>query len=67
MSGSEIPCPDCGTMIPIDTRLLIEGMQFQCPNPKCRAEIALSQPSAGITEETMKKFEQLKADLMGKD
>lgn len=54
-------------MIPIDTRLLIEGMQFQCPNPKCRAEIALSQPSAGITEETMKKFEQLKADLMGKD
>lgn len=54
-------------MIPIDTRLLIEGMQFQCPNPKCGAEIALSRPSVGTTEDTIKKFEQLKADLMGKE
>jgi len=54
-------------MIPIETRLLIEGVHFQCPNPKCGAEIALSKPSAGITEDTMKKFEQLKADLMKKD
>jgi len=54
-------------MIPLEMRLLAEGASFTCPNPECATEVALSRPSAGITAETMKKFEQLKADLTGKE
>jgi len=67
LSASEIPCPNCGTMIPLEMRLLAEGASFTCPNPECATEVALSRPSVGITAETMKKFEQLKADLTGEE
>jgi transcription initiation factor IIE alpha subunit len=58
MLEQQIPCPVCSTKIPFDTRQLIAGVQFTCPN--CHASIGLPQESKAIVEETLKKLEELK-------
>ena len=55
----QIPCPVCKTNIPFDTKQLLLGVQFSCPN--CQASIGLADESKAIVEETMKSFEELKA------
>jgi len=58
MFEQQLPCPVCSTKIPFDTRQLIAGVQFVCPN--CQSVIGLSMESKPVIEETMKKFEELK-------
>jgi|TARA_R110000796_G_scaffold252645_2_gene390159 transcription initiation factor IIE alpha subunit len=53
-----IPCPVCKTKIPFDTKQLLLGVQFVCPN--CQAAIGLAEESKPLVEETMKKFEEIK-------
>nr|WP_319569867.1 hypothetical protein [uncultured Draconibacterium sp.] len=60
MNEQQIPCPVCNTKIPFDTKQLIAGIQFSCPN--CQASVGLSQESKPLVEEAMKKFEELKQD-----
>ncbi|MFI5151481.1 MAG: hypothetical protein ACHQRM_17270 [Bacteroidia bacterium] len=60
-SEQTIPCPTCNTKIPFDTRQLLLGMQFVCPN--CMAAIGLATDSKPVVEETMKKFEDVKGKL----
>ena len=31
MTTALIPCPDCGTSIPVDPRQLVLGVRFSCP------------------------------------
>jgi transcription initiation factor IIE alpha subunit len=56
-----IPCPTCNTKIPFDTRQLLMGIQFVCPN--CHAAIGLAMDSKPVVEETMKKFDDVKSKL----
>ncbi|MBN8838369.1 MAG: hypothetical protein J0I09_13990 [Sphingobacteriia bacterium] len=60
-SDQTIPCPVCNSKIPFDTKQLLMGIQFSCPN--CQASIGLSQESKPIVEETMQKFNELKSDM----
>jgi transcription initiation factor IIE alpha subunit len=53
-----IPCPVCQTKIPFDTRQLLMGVQFACPN--CNASIGLASESHQLVQETMEKFEDMK-------
>ncbi|OEK01339.1 hypothetical protein BFP97_07345 [Roseivirga sp. 4D4] len=56
-----IPCPVCQTKIPFDTKQLLMGVQFSCPN--CQAAIGLSDQSKPLVQETMDKFEELKKNV----
>ncbi|MBO3696817.1 hypothetical protein [Roseivirga sp. E12] len=56
-----IPCPVCQTKIPFDTKQLLMGVQFSCPN--CQAAIGLSDQSKPLVQETMEKFEELKKNV----
>lgn len=58
MIDQYIPCPVCKTQIPIDLHLLVQGMQFSCPN--CQAAIGLSTESRPIVNEAVDNFEKLK-------
>jgi transcription initiation factor IIE alpha subunit len=58
-----IPCPVCETKIPFDTKQLLLGVQFSCPN--CQAAIGLAEQSKPAVQETMDKFDELK-EKMGK-
>lgn len=53
-----IPCPVCNTKIPFDTKQLLLGVKFVCPN--CNAAIGLADESKPIVKETMEKFEAIK-------
>lgn len=56
-----IPCPVCQTKIPFDTKQLLLGIQFTCPN--CAASIGLSDESKPLVQDTMKKFEEVKGQF----
>lgn len=51
MIDQYIPCPVCKTQIPIDLHLLVQGVQFSCPN--CQAAIGLSAESRPIVNEAV--------------
>lgn len=53
-----MPCPICGGKIPFDTRQLLMGMTFSCPNADCDAAIGLSQDSKPLVETTLDKLEK---------
>ena len=56
-----IPCPVCQTNIPFDTKQLLMGVKFTCPN--CQASIGLDSESKPLVEKTLEKFEDLKKNL----
>ena len=51
MIDQYIPCPVCRTQIPIDLHLLIQGVQFSCPN--CQAAIGLASESRSVVSEAI--------------
>lgn len=55
---SSINCPDCGTAIPINTKQLLMGYKFSCPN--CTVSVGLANDSKAIVEQTVQKMEQFK-------
>ncbi|MEO1139020.1 MAG: hypothetical protein AAFW87_06150 [Pseudomonadota bacterium] len=59
-----IPCPDCGTPIPYRASMLLEGTAFVCPNPDCRASIAMAPESAATWTSAADAFETLKAKTL---
>lgn len=58
MFQQQLPCPVCSTQIPFDTKQLIAGVQFQCPN--CQSVVGLSMESKPLVEDAMKKLEEIK-------
>jgi transcription initiation factor IIE alpha subunit len=58
MFEQQLPCPVCGTKIPFDTKQLLAGVQFVCPN--CQSSIGLAMESKPLVENAMKKLEELK-------
>lgn len=58
MIEQRIPCPVCRTQIPVDLHLLIQGVQFSCPN--CFASIGLTPESRTVVNEAVNNFEKLK-------
>lgn len=59
-----IPCPECGTKIPIDTMQLLKGDKLKCPNKNCNTMITLQRDNAkSIVENTLKKLDKLKGNL----
>lgn len=57
-----IPCPDCTTLIYFDPQMLLQGAQFSCP--KCFAAIGLAAESKQIVQESLEKFEKMKAEVL---
>ncbi|MCK0128051.1 phage terminase large subunit family protein [Erythrobacter sp. F6033] len=53
-----VPCPACGTAIPISPKALIMGEHFTCPN--CKASIGLAEQGGGEVKGAMDKLGQLK-------
>lgn len=58
MIEQRIPCPVCRTQIPVDLHLLIQGVQFSCPN--CFASIGLAPESQPVVSEAVENLEKLK-------
>ncbi|MEZ4874276.1 MAG: hypothetical protein R2793_02165 [Flavobacteriaceae bacterium] len=58
---ASIPCPDCKMPIPFDTKKMLMGTAFSCPN--CHAVIELSKESNNEVNSTLEKFERLRRDL----
>ncbi|TKC10499.1 hypothetical protein FA048_09960 [Pedobacter polaris] len=56
--SQNIPCPVCSTGIPFDTKQLMMGVQFACPN--CAASVGLAPESKELVQETMEKLEAAK-------
>lgn len=54
----QIPCPVCSTKIPFDTRQLLMGVEFKCPN--CESSIGLCQESRPLVETAMQKLSEIK-------
>lgn len=57
----QIPCPVCNTPISFDTKQLLAGVQFGCPN--CKSSIGLAAESKTVVENTMCEFEKLKQSV----
>jgi transcription initiation factor IIE alpha subunit len=60
-TAQNIPCPECQTNIPFDTKQLLMGVKFVCPN--CHASIGLAAESKSMVGKTMEQFEDLKSKL----
>ncbi len=61
MIDQYIPCPRyVRTQIPIDLHLLIQGVQFSCPN--CQAAIGLASESRSVVSEAVDNFEKIEED-----
>jgi len=61
--GQTIPCPVCKTGIPFDTKQLLQGVKFACPNPGCDAAISLADESKELVQKTIETFEKTKGRL----
>ena len=59
-----IPCPVCQTKIPFDTKQLLAGVKFVCPD--CQAAIGLAEESKPLVQQTMDGFDQLKKEATTK-
>ncbi len=57
---TKVPCPDCGTEIPIDSHLLLSGSSFKCPNEHCGVAISLDESSVSEVQSAFNRFEDLK-------
>jgi hypothetical protein len=55
-----IPCPECTTPILLTPQLLLQGIQFSCS--KCNAAIGLSNESKHVVQDSLEKFDKIKAD-----
>ena len=58
-----IPCPVCKTGIPFETKLLLQGVKFTCPNPGCDAAISLADESKELVQKTVETFEAAKGRI----
>ena len=56
----EMPCPVCQTKIPIDTKALLTGSKFTCPNPQCEASIGLAAESRPLVNDAIEKLDEIK-------
>lgn len=58
-NGQTIPCPVCKAAIPFDTRQLIQGVQFSCPN--CGVAVGLATESTDVVKQALDRFDELRA------
>ena len=57
---TNIPCPDCGSNILIDSTLLLSGEKFACTNEACSAVLSLDESSISQVKDAFEKYEDLK-------
>ncbi|MCC2616114.1 hypothetical protein LJ739_07675 [Aestuariibacter halophilus] len=57
---TQIPCPDCGTPIPVDGAMLLTGTRFSCPNPQCHCAIALNSNDRQVVANAFEQFSYLR-------
>lgn len=57
---SQIPCPDCGHLIYLETTLLVSGAKFTCSNSSCGVSISLSSEDRSTVANTLIKYQSLK-------
>lgn len=56
-----IPCPTCQSQIPADSKQLVLGIQFSCPN--CQSVIGLAEESKPMVKDAMEKYLKLKEEI----
>ena len=44
----QLPCPVCGTPIPLDVDLLLRGVSIKCSHAGCGASVGLAKASAPV-------------------
>lgn len=54
---TQIGCPDCGNLIPVDTKLLLSGQSFMCA--RCSLSVSLALESRNVVHEAVRGFERL--------
>ncbi|MFC5045263.1 hypothetical protein ACFSTE_17130 [Aquimarina hainanensis] len=58
MFEQRINCPNCGTPIPFDVHILLQGKGFTCSG--CNASIKLSRESKDTVASSMEEFDKIK-------
>ena len=61
---ANVPCPDCGQNIPIESTLLIQGANFKCPNEQCNIAISLDASSGAQVQQAYEQLDKLKNDSL---
>ena len=61
---STVPCPDCGSGIPIDSQLLLSGAHFKCPSASCAVSISLAQQDVETVSKAINEFEAIKQQAL---
>lgn len=56
------PCPDCGTPILFEPKMLLTGVKFTCT--RCSASIGLATESVPVVRESLDKFDKLKSRVL---
>lgn len=54
-------CPVCQSQIPVDLRLLAQGVAFPCPNLACGAAIGIERGSVHTFSSALFRYESLAA------
>jgi len=62
---AEIPCPDCGNKVFVNTGLLLTGSRFSCSNPSCGVSVSLHKSSYQVAATAVEQFEQMKSQKIG--
>lgn len=58
MNSQRIACPSCGGGIPFDAKLLVQGIQFNCP--ECGISIGLPIESQQVVRAVLDRLEDTK-------
>lgn len=61
---TEINCPDCHSLILIESTLLLGGQSFKCSNPNCHTSISLSLSEKDKVTQAFNKFENIRQNAV---
>ncbi len=62
MFEQSISCPNCGTSIPFDVNILLQGLGFTCSG--CDASIKLARESKDTVATSMEEFNKIKRNSL---
>lgn len=63
-SCTSISCPNCGSDIRVETRMLLLGQSFTCSAPSCRARVNLKNTEHGDIESRLRESARLGSDVI---
>jgi hypothetical protein len=56
--GGGVPCPTCGTLIPIAVQGLLRLERFRCPAPRCGTTLRLDAGRSGAALTALREYQK---------